>query len=91
MQRGEEGACVVAVARDALGQGVQTVVFQLVMQFVQQFHANDFTVGLPTGQALGQSPGPIEAMGFEQHTPAVHVIGVERGPHAEVGHTGQGR
>src|SRR3954462_11492971 len=40
----EEGTRGVAVARDARLQGIQAVVAQLVVQFVQQFHADDFTV-----------------------------------------------
>ena len=43
---GKEGTGVRAVLGDALREGVQAVVTAFVVQFVQQFHADDFTVGL---------------------------------------------
>jgi len=49
------------VLGDAGLEGLQSVVFQLVVQFVQQLDANDFTVA-PFG---AQKVGPIQAMGFQ--------------------------
>jgi hypothetical protein len=69
-----------------LGQGVQTVVLPLVVQFVQQFHADDFTVAPLRAELLR----PFQAMGLQQDPSAVDVVGIERGPNAEVGHAGHG-
>ena len=41
---GQVGACVITVFGYALLKGVQTVVLELAVQFVKQFHADDFTV-----------------------------------------------
>src|SRR6185369_10867844 len=74
---------VVAVLADALRQGVQTVVLPLVVQFVQQFHTDDFTVA----PLLAKGLRPFQAMRFQQHPPAVDVVGVQRGTNAQIGHT----
>ena len=42
---GKPSTCLNAIAGNASRQGVEAVVFELVVQFVQQFHADDFTVG----------------------------------------------
>ena len=85
--RSQVTACVIAVAPDALHQSVQTVVLELIVKFVQQFHPNEFTVC-----PLGSQPGrPVEAMGFQQHPSAVDIVRVQRGPHPQIGHPGQGR
>ena len=55
------------------------------MQFVQQFHAHDFTVR-PLGAQLG---GPVQAVGLEQDASAIHIVRVERRAHAQVGHARQ--
>ena len=54
------GTRVVHSPGDALGQGFQTILLAFVVRFVQQFHADDFTVG-------PQGPGPVRAMGLQQH------------------------
>ncbi|TSE31240.1 hypothetical protein Ttaiw_01618 [Tepidimonas taiwanensis] len=91
--RGKPGAGVGAVLGDTRRQGGQTVVPALVVQLVQQLDADDSTVGLSghrgARECLAHALGPLEAVGFEQHAPAVDVVGVERRPHAQVGHTGQ--
>ncbi len=48
---GEIRLRVVPVNRDAALQGWQTVVLSFVVQFVQQFHADDFTVATIGSQA----------------------------------------
>ena len=79
--RREEGARVVRVLADGGGQGLQRIEAGLVAQFVQQFHAHDFTVG-PLG-AQGGRPG--QAVHFQQHAAAV----VHRGAPAQTGDAGK--
>ena len=82
----EKAPCIVAVLGDATRERFQAVVFAFVVQFVQQIDANDFTVGLALGQLLRQAVGPIEHMGFQQHSTPVYVVGVKRGSYAQIGH-----
>ena len=84
--RGKVGARIGAVLGDTGSEGIETVVLELVVQFVQKFHANDFTVR-PLG---AQAVRPLQAMGFQQHAAAIHIVRVERRSHAQVGHAGQG-
>jgi hypothetical protein len=73
---------MLAVARDPGFQRFEAVVPEFVVQFVQQVHADDFTVG-PLFAEAGRPP---QAVGFQQHPPAVHVVRVQRGAYPEVGH-----
>ena len=86
MARGKVGARIGAVLGDTGSEGIETVVLELVVQFVQKFHADDFTVR-PLG---AQAVRPLQAMGFQQHAAAIHIVRVERRSHAQVGHAGQG-
>src|SRR5690606_33643311 len=60
----KERAGVGHILGDALREGIEAVVLELVVQFVQQFHAHDFTVGLSSGQVGREARGPVQAMGF---------------------------
>ena len=77
----EPGTCVFAVFVYALFQGVHTVVGQLVVQFMQQFNPNNFTVA-PLGT---KTYWPIKAMGFQQDTPAINIVGVYRRSDTQIG------
>src|SRR5665647_2742507 len=84
---GKVGTCIPAIPGDAGAQSIKRVVFQLVVQFVEEFHANDFTVGSLGAKLLW----PVQAMGFEQYAAAVHIARVERGPNAHVRNARQRR
>ena len=51
---------------------------------MQQFHLDEFTVA----PLRAESRRPSQAMGFQQHLALVHVVGVQRRTHPEIGHTG---
>ncbi len=68
--------CVGAVAGNAAGEGIEAVVFQLIVQLVQQFYTDDFTVG-SFGAKVG---GPLQTMGFKKYPSAIGIVGVKGGP-----------
>ena len=70
------------VARDAVTQGLDRAVVNLVVQLVHEFHAYAAAVGT----IASERGRPLQAMALEQHTAAV----VQGGPHAQARHTGQG-
>eukprot|EP01137_Pigoraptor_chileana_P029304 Opistho-2@14383 len=54
----QEGACVFNVLTDGGRQGGQALETGFVTQFVQEFHAHEFTVG-PVASQVG---GPVQAI-----------------------------
>ena len=81
VHRCEERARLVAVPADACCQGIETVVSEFVVQFVQQFHADDFTVCTFRAQAFR----PLQAVGLQKYTAAIDVVWAQRGADAQVG------
>ena len=77
-----ESACIDLVALYALAQRVERVVAQLVVQLVQKVDLNAATVAAFAAERVG----PVETVGFEQHTARL----LDRGPHAKAGHAGNG-
>ena len=70
----------------ALGGASRLSYREFVVQFVQQFHADDFTVGPSAPRPAGR----VQAMGLEQHAPAVDVVRVQRGRMPRLATPGRG-
>src|SRR5450756_877809 len=76
---------VLAILSDACGEGAQPVVLQLVVQFVEEFYADNFTVRPLRPQVVR----PVQTMGLQQHSTAVHIAWVQRRSDAHIRNTFQ--
>ena len=71
--------------RNAFGQCGQAVIAPLVVQFAEEFHANDLTVA----PLCAQVRGPVKNVRFQQHAAAVDIARIQRRAHAQIGHAVQ--